>query len=385
MCSCAGPNHFGRISGMTRSSGLTNSLLPPGPVLIVGAGLIGTSIGMRLRESGVQVILDDLDAAATEVAIRRGAGQLIAPGSTAPNLVVVAVPPGSVVDVACDLLARYPGAIVCDVASTKAGIVAGVAERAGSAATRFVGTHPMAGREVSGPGGARADLFEYRRWVITPTRATSPAAVDAAVRLAETCDAVIVRMEPAAHDRAVALTSHLPQIVASALAARLVDAPGEDVLVTGQGLRDMTRIADSDPGLWADILTCNRDEVVPALNQLVDELQRVAGALTGENVESAAVVAGLVERGAAGRSMLPAKHGGPAPKYASVTVVVGDRPGELGRLFATAGRAEVNLEDVRVEHSVGRLSAFVELSVLSDRVGQLSQALADEDWEVLGD
>lgn len=356
-----------------------------GPVLIVGAGLIGTSIGMRLRELGTEVILDDLDPAALEIAARRGAGETAGPETGQPTLAVVAVPPGSVVAVACELLARYPGAIVCDVASTKAGIVAGIAERAGPGAARFVGTHPMAGREVSGPKGARADLFEYRRWVITPSGATSRSAVDRAERLAEACDAVIVRMEPAAHDRAVALTSHLPQVVASALAAQLVDAPGDDVLVTGQGLRDMTRIADSDPGLWADILTCNRDEVVPALTELVDELRRVVEALAGEDAESAAVVAGLVERGSRGRSLLPAKHGGPAPKYASVTVVVGDRPGELGRLFATAGRAGVNLEDVRVEHNVGRLSAFVQLSVLPERLAQFRQALAFDDWEILDD
>lgn len=383
MCSCGGPNLFGKTSAMTEPA------VPPagrvaGPVLVVGAGLIGTSIGMRLRELGVPVWLDDSDSRAVDVAVLRGAGERSGSGQGDPALVVVAIPPGSVAAVASDMLARYPEAVVCDVASTKSGIVAGVAECAGPAAARFVGTHPMAGREVSGPNGARSDLFEHRRWVITPTAANSESAIAAAVALAEACDAVVVRLEPEVHDRAAALASHLPQIVASALAAQLEEAPAEDVVVSGQGLRDMVRIADSDPVLWADILDSNRSQVAPVLNRLIDDLGSVAGALVGSSQSDADVVKRLLERGSAGRARLPDKHGGAAPKYGSVTVVVSDRPGELGRLFAAAGRAQVNLEDVRIEHSVGRLKAFIELSLLPERVDALRGALVDEGWEILG-
>lgn len=366
----------------------------PQEVLIVGSGLIGTSLGLALRGLGVDVVLADTDPVALSGSIGRGAGRA-ASTTDVPDLVVVAVPPGAVAAVAVAALDRHPQATVMDVASSKAGIVAAVGERT-TAASRFVGTHPMAGREIPGPAGADADLFEDRPWVITPTSSTAAGSVAVAEAVAAACGAIVVQLPAEVHDRAVALTSHAPQLVASTLAAQLAIAPDGDIAISGQGLRDTTRIADSDPRLWTDILASNAAEVAPIVEAVVTDLRAAAAALRAEAQRAAALpgtgsdgvppnlggVAELLRRGKAGRDRLPAKHGGAARAYSVVGVVLADKPGQLGRLFAAAGAAGINLEDVHIEHSVGRLNALVELSVLPENHDALVDALRAGGWRV---
>ncbi len=145
----------------------------PEPVLIVGTGLIGTSLALSLRRRGVVVWLGDRDPDAVEVAVSRGAGEPFPvdfggeSGAPEPGLVVVAVPPAVTASAVADALRRFPGAVVTDVASVKVPIHRALVA-AGVDASRYVGGHPMAGREVSGPAAARADLIDDRPWVITP-------------------------------------------------------------------------------------------------------------------------------------------------------------------------------------------------------------------------
>lgn len=355
----------------------------PGRVMVIGSGLIGTSIGLALRARGVEVLLEDRTPRAVSAAVERGAGTR-ATGSERPDVVVVAVPPGAVVDVAVKALGRFPEATVCDVASSKKQIIDGVRALSGSD-DRFVGSHPMAGREVSGPGAAEADLFEGRRWVITPTARNPQDRIGQVAAVAEACGALVVRMSAQSHDRAVALTSHTPQLVASVMAAQLAHAPRQDVMVSGQGLRDTTRIADGDPALWTEILASNAAEVGPVLERLISDLAEASLSLRDvpqDGPSARRKLAEVLKRGKRGRDRLPAKHGGLAPKYRTVAVVVADRPGELGRLFDTAGQAGVNLEDVRIEHSVGRPDALVELSVVPDSEQALVTALGAGGWRV---
>lgn len=353
----------------------------PGEVLVVGTGLVGTSIGLRLIQMGVMVWLWDVDSAALAAAVELDAGQELGPEAD-PDLVVIAVPPGQVVSAALTALDRYPRAIVCDVAGSKAGIVSTVAAAAGANGSRFLGSHPIAGREVSGPRAARADMFEHQRWALTPTPATPHYTVAAVRALAEGCGAVVVSIDPGDHDRAVALTSHVPQVVASTLAARLADADQSDLSLSGQGLRDATRIADSDPAMWADLLTSNAREIAPVLEELISDLRTVADELGGEPGPSGVSVRRVLERGNIGRARLPAKHGGAAARYSTVTVLIADQPGQLALLFTTAGDAEVNLEDVRIEHTVGRKNALIELSVLPGARDSLVEALVRGGWHV---
>jgi prephenate dehydrogenase len=374
----------------------------------VGTGLIGTSLALALRRLGVAVALEDRDPAALAVAVQRGAGEAVAPGAPEPGLVVVAVPPAATAAVVAGALARYPAAVVTDVASVKVPVLAALGQ-AGVAPARYVGGHPMAGREVSGPAGARADLLEDRAWVITPHAGADDAAVQAVQELALAVRALPVLMPADEHDRAVALVSHAPQVLASLLAARLLDSSDTAVSIAGQGLRDMTRIAASDPGLWGEILAANAAPVAEVLRALRGDLDRLLGALAevavpgapGDSAHGDAAQRGAAQRGAgdgdpaqvlvdalrrgnAGRQKVPGKHGARPAATAEVPVVVPDAPGELGRLFAAVAAAGVSVEDVRIEHVLGRPTGVVQLSVAQAAAEPLAGSLQAAGWQVRG-
>ena len=358
-------------------------------VHVVGTGLLGTSVALGLRATGVEVTLDDLDPATLAAAVARGAGRADPTGAGA-RVVIVAVPPAAVADVVIASLAAHPEATVTDVASIKARPLRRLRE-AGADLARVVGGHPLAGREVSGPAGARDDLVADRVWVLTPSPETEPARVAEVTALVERLGAVPVVLDPEAHDRAVALTSHTPQVLASLLASRLAEAEAGDVAISGQGLRDVTRVAASDPSLWTEILGANAGPVADVLDALADDLERVRASLRGIAAGSptteadTAVVSGLLRRGNEGRRRVPDKHGGRGgTEYVVVPVVVEDRAGQLGRLFAAAGEAGVSIEDVRIEHTLGRLQAVVELSVTRDAAPVLIEALTSGGWTLRG-
>ena len=348
-----------------------------GPVLIIGTGLLGTSIGLALRRIDVEVVLDDIDASTLEAAVARGAGTPT-PADSSPALVVVAVPPSYAGAVMARAAHQWPHATVTDVTSVKA-LPLREALALGADPRRLVGGHPMAGREVSGPAGARVDLFEDRPWVVTPLPESTVRAREQVQALVRICGGLPREMSPEAHDRAVALTSHVPQVVASLVAARLSQADPADVQVSGQGLRDVTRIAGSDPALWVDILGANAAEVGDVLTQVAADLDVVVEALRQRAAEP---IHDLMTRGNLGHARVPGKHGQEASAYAQVLVMVADEPGELARLFVAAGEAGVNLEDVRIDHVLGRPSGLIELSVRPERGELLRAALRDRGFDL---
>jgi len=355
-----------------------------GPVLVIGAGLIGTSIALALTRAGVEVCLRDADAEQLATAIRRGAGAEHA--LQQPSIVVVAVPPRYAAAVIADASKEFPQATITDVTSVKAGVLKqAIAE--GADAVRLVGGHPMAGREVSGAAGARKDLFDDRLWILTATEQAAADRQENVRRLVTTCGAVPVLMTPAEHDQAVALVSHAPQVVSSALAAQLLPANEQFVAVAGQGLRDMTRIAASDSSLWVDILSQNAGPVSGVLTGVIDELQEVLHALqeiANGDPDHHEIIDATLKAGAKGRSRIPGKHGNPELAFAEVAVMVEDKPGELARLFVAAGEAQINLEDVRIEHVLGRPSGLVELSVRPEVSDSLIAALTIRGFDVRG-
>lgn len=359
----------------------------PTPVLIRGTGLIGTSLALSLRRAGVTVWLEDRDADALAVAVGLGAGESLAsqapPGVEPPDvgLVVVAVPPGVTASLVIDALRRYPRAVVTDVASVKVPIQRALLA-SGLGSTRYVGGHPMAGREVSGPRSARADLIDDRPWVITPSPEADASAVQVVTDLALTARALPVVMPAAEHDRAVALVSHTPQMLSSLLAARLLDSSDMVVSIAGQGLRDMTRIAASDADLWADILTANASPVAAVLSELAADLESVLHALGSIDQGGQDVVAEALRRGNAGRDRVPGKHGARPSPTAVVPVAVPDQPGELGRLFAAVAEAGFSVEDVRIEHVLGRPTGVVEITVGQAAAGAMAGALRAGGWDV---
>jgi prephenate dehydrogenase len=355
-------------------------------VLVAGTGLMGTSVALALRAHGVEVFLADRDPGAARLAADLGAGVVASPGVRA-ELAVIAVPPRAVAHVLGELQAAATAGSYTDLGSTK-GLPQRQIEAAGCRTDSFVGGHPLAGRERSGPGAARADLFEGRPWVLTPSAATDAATLERARRLARLCDATPVVMDPDEHDRAVALVSHAPQILASLVAARLVPAPEEAVRLAGQGLRDVTRIAASDPTLWREILGSNAAAVADVLESVAVDLDTVVRALrqtydTGDEATLAPVLDAL-RRGNAGHARIPGKHGQPPAAYCVVPVVVADRPGELARLLTDAGEAGVNVEDVTIEHSPGQPVGLVELSVRPSVAEELGSALRERGWSVHG-
>ncbi len=361
---------------------------PAGAVLVIGTGLIGASIGLALAAQGREVWLDDADASAVEVAVERGAGKpwasrLPDDPAGAPAVVFVCVPPAAAPLVIADALRRHLTAIVSDVTSTKARLQQEIETHglSASAMSRFVPGHPLAGREVSGPAAARADLFADRVWALTPTAATDARLTAQVAALVESLGAVTVVTSPEEHDRAVALTSHTPQVVASMVAAGLVDLGETGVRLSGQGLRDVTRLAASDPGLWAEILASNADLVADSLEALIARLAAVRDGLR-EGSPGAVQVRRSLEAGVAGHRRVPGKHGAAAVPWAVVAVSVADRPGELGRLFADAGSTGVNLEDVRIEHAQGRPTGLVELEVAPDSAPGLADGLRHAGWNV---
>jgi prephenate dehydrogenase len=245
-----------------------------GPVVVLGTGLLGTSIGLGLRGRGVPVFLSDPSPTNQAVAVDIGAGRPLAElGDAVPQLVVVAAPPDVTADVVAKALSDYPGSVVVDIASVKAEILERLRRR-GADLSRYVGTHPMAGREKSGPVAARGELFTSMPWVVCPSEETSGSALQAARSLALDLGAVVSQFTADEHDEAVALVSHLPQVMSSLLASRLQGTPLHALSLAGNGLRDVTRIAASDPSLWVQILGGNAAKVVGILYGVRDDLNQ---------------------------------------------------------------------------------------------------------------
>ncbi|WP_432545984.1 prephenate dehydrogenase [Kineococcus sp. SYSU DK004] len=356
-----------------------------GTVRVVGSGLLGASAGLALRARGVDVVLEDTSPTAAALARDMGAGRLASPDDD-PAVVLVAAPPDVVAGVVADELAAHPRAVVTDVASVKGGLLTELRAR-GADLTRYVGGHPMAGRERSGAVAARSDLFAGRPWVVAAGPDAAPEAVTVVRRLALDCGGVPVDMPADEHDEAVAVVSHAPQVAASLVAARLRDAPERAVGLAGQGLRDVTRIAGSDPVLWAQILAANAGPVASVLEQVRDDLEEVVAALRSLEVDPTAAgargrLARAVADGRAGRERIPGKHGSAPVVYATVVVVVPDRPGELARLLADVGSAGVNLEDLRLEHSEGQPVALASVDVVPAAAEPLEAALRERGWTV---
>ncbi|HEY1644647.1 MAG TPA: prephenate dehydrogenase [Streptosporangiaceae bacterium] len=300
------------------------------------------------------------------------------------DIAVLAVPPAAVAAELAAAQARGLARSYTDVASVKE-LPLAQARDLGCDLASYVPGHPLSGRERSGPAAARADLFLGRPWVLCPGPETDAAAVAAATSLALACGGQPVSLTTAEHDRWVALVSHVPHLVASGMAARLEHAPGGALGLAGQGLRDVTRIAASDPGLWAQILTANAGPVAEILARVGAELQAAAATLTriGSGEEDAVKeLMAILERANAGVARIPGKHGGPARDYAVVQVVIPDRPGELARLFEAAGEAGINIEDVGIEHSPGLPAGVAELAVRPDAAAGLISALAAGGWHV---
>jgi prephenate dehydrogenase len=240
----------------------------------------------------------------------------------------------------------------------------------------------MAGRERGGAVSARSDLFTARPWVMCEGDDLARQKIRAFIL---SLGAIAIDMSAREHDEAVAVVSHVPQLVASLTAARLEGATPEALSLAGAGLRDVTRIAASDPALWVQIVSANSESLVGHLKSLKGDLESVIAALENTTAKgSKAVLSHTFQQGVTGVSRLPGKHG-VSSALATLLVVIDDRPGELARLLTQLGEWGTNLEDLRLEHSPGANVGFAELSLSQSAVADVEAQLVDSGWKIAGE
>jgi prephenate dehydrogenase len=341
-------------------------------VRIVGAGLIGTSIGLALAAKNIAVEMIDVDSSNQALAQDLTGAVSISD----PELIILATPLRALSQVINEQYALNPNSTFMDVCSVKVEPLKKV-EASKLPMRQFVGTHPMAGREVGGAESARADLFLSRSWIITPDSQTDPEAVSKVKSLIQLLGATCVELDAASHDAAVARVSHLPQIAATLLAGSLHGVAPEWLDLAGAGLRDTTRIAASDENLWKEIINSNSKEIKGLLTTLHKELGAMIDA-----VDDQEKIAAFMRKGRDGRNLIPGKHGGKAREYTYVPIVIDDKPGQLGAIFNECAAMSVNVEDLAIEHSPGQLNALITLALSAEDAVKLSNHLSSIGWNV---
>jgi len=303
-------------------------------IAIIGTGLIGSSIGLGLRRAGWEVTGWDPDPGHRTEAAERGAVEAVATVDEllagAPDVVVLAAPPAAVI---AAVSALDTNALVMDVAGVKTPVLAA------SRLRRFVGTHPMAGREVAGPGAATASLFRGAAWVVVGDRA-EPADLATVERIIVALGARPVRMTAADHDLAVAAISHLPQLLASALMNEAADRTAALELVAGS-FRDLTRVAASEPSMWVDLLAANRGPVLDVLQDFAGRLRDLADRIA---TSDDAAVAAVLQRAQRERRRL-------GSHTIDVRVALADEPGELARVGRAFEHSGVDVRDLQLRHA----------------------------------
>jgi prephenate dehydrogenase len=332
---------------------------------VLGTGLIGTSVGLAAKRAGATVAAFDPDERTLGVAAERGA--VDEPAATAEDalrgasLVVVAAP-------VSQLVSLLPGVLggsdctVTDVGSTKAAVCA-----AAAGVGRFVGGHPMCGSESRGPEHATADLFEGATWFLTPVPETEAASHRLVHGFVSELGATPVAIEPAAHDRVVALTSHLPHALANLLANQVgagrVD--GHDPLAAAGGsLREMTRVAGANPRIWVDIFLENAAAMSVSL---ADHRRRVEQLEQALEARDAGFLARWIAEASSNRRRLLAEAFPDPGHLQQLHVHVPDRPGVLAGITQALGAARINIEDFELQH------------VSPERGGNLTVLVAGED------
>ena len=317
---------------------------------VVGTGLIGASAGLAARRAGIASVAGwDEDREALEVAAERGAvepAESLAETLREADVALVAVPVAALPAVVERVLDHAPAACtVTDAGSTKSAVCT-----AAGSDSRFIGGHPICGAETRGPGRASAELFEGATWFLTPLPATEPERYRAVHSLVASLGARPVAIDPSAHDRLVAVTSHLPHAIANVLLnqAGSTRVDGHDPLAAAGGsLRDMTRIAGANPRIWVDIFLDNRAALGAALGEHRRRVEQLEAALAAGDAGSLARWIG--EATTHRRRMLDTAYEDAGALH-RLRVHIPDRPGVLAGIFQALGAERINVEDFELEH-----------------------------------
>jgi prephenate dehydrogenase len=318
-------------------------------VTVVGTGLIGASAALAARRSGASVRGWDPDPDVLRAAYEREAVEpaaSLAQAVEGADLVLAAAPVAELPHVVPELLSlAHEHCVVTDVGSTKSGVCAAAAGDA-----RFIGGHPICGAETRGPERANAELFEGATWFLTPTAGTVPELLRTVHGFVTSLGARPVAIDAGAHDRLVAVTSHLPHALANILLnqAGATRIDGHDPLqAAGGSLKDMTRIAGANPRIWVDIFLDNREAVVAALGEHRKRIEQLEAALSAE--DGGQLARWIAEAAGNRRRMLATAHGDPGELH-SLRVHMSDRPGVLAGIFQALGAERINVEEFEMEH-----------------------------------
>lgn len=339
-------------------------------IRIIGSGLIGSSIGLALSRAGISVKMVDIDPSAERLAQDLVGAPRVEAGA---ELTIIASPLSTISEVIKGEIHSGFNLGFIDISSVKTNPKVEVSAL-GLDMQYFLPTHPMAGREVGGAESARGDLFQGRPWIYD-SREVNSELLYAGLEIIEICGGHPIDMPSALHDQAVALVSHLPQIMSSALAAQLEGAPAEWLDLAGTGLRDTTRIAASNSQLWREILAANREALTPLLDKVIEDLKNLQLSLHSESA-----IEEFIKSGNRGRSMIPGKHGGVARNYTFLPVVIEDKPGQLAALFDECATAQVNVEDLTIEHSPEQYTGLITLALSKDDAEKLYNHLLKQGW-----
>ena len=337
-------------------------------VAVVGLGLIGGSLALAAARAGAEVVGYDPDADAVGIALERGAVAEAAdsPGEAAGEaaLALVCGPVAALPGLARAVLEAAPaGCVVSDVGSTKGAVVEAVGDE-----PRFVGGHPVCGSEARGMDNARADLFEGATYFLTPVAQTDPACHRRVHGFVSSLGARPVAIDPIAHDRLVAITSHLPHAIANALVnqAGAGRIGGHDPLAAvGGSFRDMTRVAGANPRIWVDIFLDNRGALLEGLREHGRRLDELTGAL--EREDAGYLARWIAEAAGNRRRLLEAAYPATPEELFRVRVHVPDRPGVLSGITQALGAEGINIEDFELHH------------VSADQGGNVVVTVAGED------
>ena len=345
---------------------------------VVGTGLIGASVGLAARRAGVgSVVGYDPDGDSLAVARERGAveeeASSLEQAVAGAELAVVATPVATLPSqAAATVAASGEDCTVTDVGSTKRAVCAAVSERA-----RFIGGHPVCGSEARGPRHASGELFDGATWFLTPVAETEPERYRLVHGFVSGLGAVPVAVDAHAHDRLVALTSHLPHALANVLLnhAGSVRVDGHEPLAgAGGSLRDMTRVAGANPRIWVDIFLDNADEVLGALaehRRRVGELERALAE------RDAGFLARWIGEAAGNRRRLLADAYPDPASLHRLRVHVPDRPGVLSGITQALGAEGINIEDFELHHMTPERGGTLELLVAGEHQAQRAVELLE--------
>ena len=352
--------------------------MPVRRVAIVGTGLIGASVGLAAKRAGVEVVSGfDPDPDAVRAAVERGAvddaGDDLPAALAGSELAVVAAPVASLPgEVRAVLAASGDGTTVTDVGSTKGSVA-----RAAGGDPRFIGGHPVTGSEARGAAHASGELFEGATWFLTPVAATDPERYRLLHGFVASVGAVPVAVDPEAHDRLVALTSHLPHALANVLinqaGATRIDGH-EPLAAAGGSLRDMTRVAGANPRIWVDIFLDNAEALLEALGEQRRRLEQLEGALERRD---AGFLARWIGEAAGNRRRLLADAYPDPGALQRVRVHVPDRPGVLAGITQALGAERLNIEDFELRHLSPERGGILTLLVAGEQQAERAAALLE--------